>query len=125
VDQFGFRPAIVLGPRYLCNPVNKLGPPPLEPSGPPIFPNDHLACYEIDPFPRLADALVLDQIWPQPEFAMLDLSQMLCVPSSKALEPPPERVIPTLSPWSQLALMAGLLGAGLGVWRWRGRRGAP
>jgi hypothetical protein len=28
--------------------------------------------------------------------------------------------LPTLSPWSQLALMAGLLGAGLGVWRWRG-----
>jgi hypothetical protein len=30
-------------------------------------------------------------------------------------------VLPTLSPWSQLALMAGLLGAGLGVWRGRGR----
>jgi hypothetical protein len=27
--------------------------------------------------------------------------------------------LPTLSPWSQLALMAGLLGAGLGVWRGR------
>ncbi len=26
---------------------------------------------------------------------------------------------PTLSPWSQLALMVGLLGAGLGVWRRR------
>ena len=30
-----------------------------------------------------------------------------------------EHSTPTLSPWSQLALMAGLLGAGLGVWRWR------
>jgi cysteine-rich repeat protein/probable HAF family extracellular repeat protein len=28
--------------------------------------------------------------------------------------------LPTLSPWSQLALMAGLLGAGLGVWKARG-----
>jgi cysteine-rich repeat protein len=28
--------------------------------------------------------------------------------------------LPTLSPWSQLALIAGLLGAGLGVWRGRG-----
>jgi hypothetical protein len=31
---------------------------------------------------------------------------------------PPDH-LPTLSPWSQLALMAGLLGAGLGVWRGR------
>jgi cysteine-rich repeat protein len=29
-----------------------------------------------------------------------------------------EHILPTLSPWSQLALMAGLLGAGLGMWRW-------
>jgi cysteine-rich repeat protein len=29
--------------------------------------------------------------------------------------------LPTLSPWSQFTLMAGLLGAGLGVWRGRGR----
>jgi len=28
--------------------------------------------------------------------------------------------VPSLSPWSQLALAMGLLGAGLGVWRWRG-----
>jgi len=28
--------------------------------------------------------------------------------------------LPTLSPWSQLALVASLLGAGLGVWRSRG-----
>jgi len=31
----------------------------------------------------------------------------------------PRDYLPTLSPWSQLALMVGLLGAGLGVW---GRR---
>jgi len=31
-----------------------------------------------------------------------------------------EPQLPTLSPWSQLALIAGLLGAGLGVWRGRG-----
>jgi len=37
-------------------------------------------------------------------------------------ESPPANTnnLPSLSPWSQLALMAGLLGAGLGVWRWRG-----
>jgi hypothetical protein len=28
--------------------------------------------------------------------------------------------LPTLSPWSQLALVMALLGAGLGVWRWGG-----
>jgi hypothetical protein len=42
----------------------------------------------------------------------------------KSAEPPPG-TLPALSPWSQLALMAGLVGAGLGVWRGRGRRGAP
>jgi len=35
------------------------------------------------------------------------------------LEDYPQAPLPTLSPWSQLALMAGLLAAGLGVWRWR------
>jgi hypothetical protein len=34
----------------------------------------------------------------------------------------PKAQLPTLSPLSQLALMAGLLGAGLGVWRRRGAR---
>jgi cysteine-rich repeat protein len=34
--------------------------------------------------------------------------------------------LPTLSPWSQLALMAGLLGAGLSVWRGREwKQGCP
>ena len=44
-------------PRYLCNPVDKLGPPPLVPSGPPIFPEDHLACYDILGWP-VAETLV-------------------------------------------------------------------
>ena len=31
-DQFGPRSTVVEEPRYFCNPVEKLGPPPLEPS---------------------------------------------------------------------------------------------
>ena len=40
-------------------------------------------------------------------------------PCSGTITLVPPDYLPTLSPWSQLALMAGLLGAGLGVWRRR------
>jgi hypothetical protein len=52
VDQFGLQLDVpVLNGRYLCNPVEKLGPLPLVPSGPPVFPDDHLACYDISGWP--------------------------------------------------------------------------
>jgi cysteine-rich repeat protein len=38
---------------------------------------------------------------------------------------PPPLDTPSLSPWARLALMVGLLGAGLGVWRGRGAQGSP
>jgi hypothetical protein len=104
-DQFGMRPAVVGMGRYLCNPVDKLGPPPLVPSGPPPFPQDHLACYDIDPQPVDEIRDVDDQV---DDAAGLPLeiiqSEMLCVPSTKSIIPDQT---PSLAPWGIASL--GLL----------------
>jgi hypothetical protein len=122
-DQFGFWPdADVLAGRYLCNPVEKLGPPPLEPSGPPTFPEDHLACYDIAPWPIDEIRMVSDQVdlvggLP----AEMIEAEMLCVPSTKSVIIP----TPSLAPWGIAAL--GLLMLVTAFWftRHRVRHGEP
>ena len=116
-DQFGLRPAVVTRGRYLCNPVEKFGPPPLVPSGPPIFPEDHLACYEIDPMPVDEFRLVEDQVAVSP----VDLieSEMLCVPSTKTVIEP----TPSLGPWGIASLGLLMLSTVFWVARQRGRYG--
>jgi len=119
-DQFGPRPAVVGMGRYLCNPVEKLGPLPLVPSGPPAFPEDHLACYEIDPMPVDEPRLVEDQVAVSP----VDLiqSEMLCVPSTKTVIPDQ---LPSLAPWGIATLGLMMLLAVVWVVRQRGRYGEP
>jgi hypothetical protein len=112
MDQFGLWPDVfVLGGRYLCNPVEKLGPPPLMPSGPPVFPEDHLACYDIPPWPVDEIRMVTDQVMPWGEVAMLVEAQMLCVPSSKERGPLVDPAIPTLNEWGLIAFGMLLLTA--------------
>jgi hypothetical protein len=104
-DQFGLRPAVVGIGRYLCNPVEKRGPPPLEPSGPPVFPQDHLACYDIDPSPADEIRIVQDQVDPTGGFVLeLIVSEMLCVPSAKT----EISETPSLAPWG-IATLGGLM----------------
>jgi hypothetical protein len=99
VDQIDLRlDVIVENARYLCNPVEKLGPPPLEPSGPPIFPQDHLACYDIMPWPAAWMVSVEDQVLA--EIDQLEEAEMLCVPSWKTIVEP----TPSLAPWGVGAL---------------------
>jgi hypothetical protein len=95
-DQFGMRPAVVGRGRYFCNPVEKIGPLPLVPSGPPIFPEDHLACYDIDPWPADEIRFVQDQVdMAGGQLAQLTESLMLCVPSTKRLYDPSVPVMGT------------------------------
>jgi len=105
-DQFGVRPAVVGMGRYLCNPVEKLGPLPLVPSEPPPFPEDHLACYDIDPMPVDEIRDVDDQVDDAAGGLPLELivSEMLCVPSTKSIVPDQT---PSLAPWGIATL--GLL----------------
>jgi len=122
-DQFGLRPAVVGRGLYLCNPVEKLGPLPLEPSGPPVFPEDHLACYEIDPMAMDEIRLVEDQVDMTGGMPVeLIQSDMLCVPSTKAIIPDQT---PSLAPWGIATL--GLLMLLTVVWvaRQRGRYAEP
>lgn len=116
-DQWGLAPHGVFAPRYFCNPVEKLGPPPLVPSGPPPAPEDHLACYDIDPMLGAPQAVVEDQVAP----GMHDIfeSELLCVPSRKNLPGPP---IPVLSPRGLLAFGLLLIGAMYAAIRRRGVR---
>jgi hypothetical protein len=113
-DQFGIDTHNVLAPRYFCNPVEKLGPPPLVPSGPPPLPLDHLACYDIDPpQPGLPNVILSDQV-DGGFFHVMGNSEMLCVPSRKRLD------IPVLSPWGLVAFGVLLTGAMYATIRRRG-----
>jgi hypothetical protein len=104
-DQFAPRLAVVGSGRYFCNPVDKLGPPPLIPSGPPPLPEDHLACYEIDPLPADEIRGVQDQVDEPAGGSVVQLieSNMLCVPSLKRVITP----TPSMAPWGIATL--GLL----------------
>jgi hypothetical protein len=123
-DQFGLWPNVnVLGGRYLCNPVEKLGPLPLVPSGPPIFPEEHLACYDIAGWPIDEIRLVQDQVDLSGGFPVeLIQARMLCVPSTKSIIPDP---IPSLAPWGIATLGGLMLLAVFGVARQRGKHAEP
>ncbi len=114
-DQFGMRPAVVGTARYLCNPVNKLGPIPLEPSGPPMYPEDHLVCYDIDQVPVDEIRGVQDQVAAQGFLVELIRSDMLCLPSSK--QHVESESIPTVSERGMIIFSLLLLGSGLWVMR--------
>jgi hypothetical protein len=99
LDQFDLQLDVVVEQaRYLCNPVEKLGPPPLVPSGPPVFPQDHLACYDITGWPSPWMVSVEDQVFV--EIDQLEEAEMLCVPSTKTIIEP----TPSLAPWGVGAL---------------------
>jgi hypothetical protein len=105
----------VLAPRYFCNPVEKLGPPPLVPSGIPPVPNDHLACYDITPG-GLPPAVTIDDQVSGPDPHSLGSAEMLCVPSLKEVRAD----IPVLSPWGLVAFGVLLTGAMYATIRRRG-----
>jgi hypothetical protein len=95
----------VLNGRYLCNPVEKLGPLPLVPSGPPPFPEDHLACYDIAGWPVDEIRDVDDQVDMAGGLPLeLIQTEMLCVPSTKSIVTP----TPSLAPWG-IATLGGLM----------------
>jgi hypothetical protein len=104
LDQFGLLQldVFVEQPRYLCNPVDKLGPLPLVPSGPPPFPEDHLACYDIMGWPVFEIRSVEDQVLP--EIDQLEEAEMLCVPSEKSIIEP----APSMAPWG-IGALGGLM----------------
>jgi hypothetical protein len=83
-DQFGQTSAIVLSPRLFCAPAAKNG----EPIADPIT---HLTCYDTTP-PGVAPGPVpiLNQFLPAPDLLELLESDLLCAPSTKQIQPPPE-----------------------------------
>ncbi len=80
-----------------------VGPPPLVPSGPPLFPEDHLACYDISGWPADEYRWVEDQV--QLEVIWAVHAEMLCVPSTKSVI---ERA-PSLAPWGIATLGLSML----------------
>jgi hypothetical protein len=82
LDQFHLEPNVVVGPgRYLCTPVEKNN------EGPPSFPDEHLACYEIVDLPLLELHDLEDQFGNHQDLAVED-PELLCVPSLKFLPEP-------------------------------------
>jgi hypothetical protein len=87
LDQFHPEDVTVLDPVVFCNPVEKT----LLPGGPTydiIDPDNHLACYDIDP--KLPPPI--DMVATSDQFADLIFDpfepQFLCVPSQKRIKPP-------------------------------------
>jgi hypothetical protein len=80
-DQFHLESNVVVGPgRYLCNPVEKNN------EGPPSFPNEHLACYDIVDTPLLESHSLEDQFGSH--LAPVENPELLCLPSLKFLPEP-------------------------------------
>jgi hypothetical protein len=81
-DQFGLEQNVAVGPgRYLCNPVEKNN------EGPPSFPDEHLACYDIVGFSLLEFHDLDDQFGNHPNLEV-ENPELLCVPSLKYLPEP-------------------------------------
>ena len=82
LDQFGLESNIdVLMGRYLCTPVEKNA------EGPPSFPDEHLACYDISDLPLLQNHDLDDQFGNHPNLLVED-PELLCVPSLKFIPEP-------------------------------------
>jgi hypothetical protein len=80
-DQFHSEPNVVVGPgRYLCNPVEKNF------EGPPPFPEDHLACYDIIDPPLGEPHFIEDQFGAHDVF--VETPELLCLPSLKFVPEP-------------------------------------
>ena len=79
LDQFHLKQDVVVGPaRYLCNPVEKNN------EGPPSFPNEHLACYDIADLPLGEFHSLDDQFGNHPDL-LVQNPELLCVPSLQDL----------------------------------------
>jgi hypothetical protein len=82
LDQFHLESNVVVGPgRYLCNPVEKNN------EGPPSFPDEHLACYDIVDVP-LGELHSLDDQFGNHPALLVEDPELLCVPSLKYLPEP-------------------------------------
>jgi hypothetical protein len=82
LDQFHLELDVVVGPgRYLCNPVEKNS------EGPPSFPDEHLACYDIVDVP-LGELHSLDDQFGNHPALLVEDPELLCVPSLTYLPEP-------------------------------------
>jgi hypothetical protein len=82
LDQFHLETNVVVGPgRYLCNPVEKNS------EGPPSFPDEHLACYEITDL-SLGEFHDLDDQFGNHSNLEVENPELLCLPSIKFLPEP-------------------------------------
>jgi hypothetical protein len=82
LDQFHLELNVVVGPgRYLCTPVEKNN------EGPPSFPDEHLACYEIVDLPLFEGHDLEDQFGNHQD-QVVENPELLCVPSLKYLPEP-------------------------------------
>jgi hypothetical protein len=76
-DQFHLEEDVLVGPgRYLCNPVEK------NEEGPPVFPDEHLACYDIVDDPLQQVHTLEDQFGLHPDL-VVENPELLCLPSTK------------------------------------------
>ena len=113
LDQFRLEEDVVVGSgRYLCTPVEKNS------EGPPSFPNEHLACYEIAGAPLFQFYSLEDQ-FEDYLGVLIESPELLCLPSLKYL---PESGGP-LSLGAGLLLLAWLerrkrISAGCGWGQW-------
>jgi hypothetical protein len=82
LDQFYLESNVVVGPgRYLCNPVETNN------EGPPSFPDEHLACYEIAGLTLGGFHSLDDQFGNHPAL-QFESPGLLCLPSLKYLPEP-------------------------------------
>jgi hypothetical protein len=82
LTEFGLEPDVeVLEGHYLCNPVDKNA------EGPPPFPDEHLACYDIIDLPLLQNHDLDDQFGNHPNLLIED-PELLCVPSLRFVPEP-------------------------------------
>ena len=114
-DQFGVMNGVEVGPPSIfCNPAEKTpSGDPGTPSGPPIYPGEHLTCYDT-PMPVAPTAhTFVDQFAPH-SGQVFDV-QWLCVPSYKIIG------APTLDRSGMVALVGMMAMVGAAGW-WVSRR---
>jgi hypothetical protein len=118
-DQFRDAPYDVIAPRVWCNPVQKTFGANTFPA---VDPEEHLACYDIDPKIDLnQNHSFLDQFagW----ILNVRNDEMLCVPSTKGVAQNASTHVPSMRPWGMTVLAAGLMLTGL--WMARAIRSRP